>query len=110
MGDDLEADWNAAVDARYIRSSDASNGARSSSDGPKRKRKQQSTDPSPDVENLPFLRLNSMTSDSQQPEDIDVPIKTWVDPGNQRVIAEFADGKKRALGALDHLVDVSHLL
>ena len=87
--DELEVDWNDAINARYGFDEEPE-ASSSSKQGNKRKRSSSKPSGSRNVESPGDMR----------PMDSNAPRRCFVDPSNQRVIAEFADGTRRALGNL----------
>ena len=88
--DELEADWNDAINARYgFDEGPEASSSSSSNQGTKRKRASSKPKGSQTVES---------SGGDMPPVDPNVPQRCFVDPSNQRVIAEFADGTKKALG------------
>ena len=97
LQDDVETDWIAAIDARYGVNTDASGSSGSRSSNPTtRKRKAVDID----EQDIPILRIPSEPAAPMVVDDPDMPMTTTIDPKTKRVIAEFQDGRKRALGNL----------
>eukprot|EP00435_Cladocopium_sp_Y103_P019107 s3494_g4.t1 len=103
--DEVEADWAAALDVRYGTVSDQQDKVSKSEPKSQNQRKRSMTsetgsvsrdaDISSVVEILGFLQDPAL---DPPVDDCEMPIRSTVDPTNNRVIAEFADGKKKALG------------
>ena len=103
--DDLQDDWAAAVDARYGSTShgrDAAASSKSSSSGAKPNRSQVGSDGASmtEAEELGFFRSVSNRSLQNVASDCEMPIRSWVDPSNQRVLSEFSNGRRIAIGIL----------
>lgn len=87
--DELEVDWNDAINARYG-FDEGPEASSSSKQGNKRKRSS----------SKPSGSRNAESPGDMRPLDSNAPQRCFVDPSNQRVIAEFADGTRRALGRI----------
>ena len=97
LADELESDWNAAIDARYGLNTNASGSSGSgSSSGNTRKRKNVPID----EDDLPILRNPSEPAAPVVIDDPEMPTSTFIDPKTKRVIAQFRNGPNRARGNL----------
>ena len=118
VGDDeVEDEWRQAVDLRYGRASSSSKPSNLKTKKTQNKLKTQeqndslqtpaaATEHEADVTPVVSAFCNMPGSGSTLPGDemaspgAEMPVRSWIDPANSRVIAEFASGKLKALGVL----------
>ena len=105
QADEVEADWQAAIHARYGGSDIDARGsgeASSSSSSIKRSGSKQNAmnshgdQVSLTEDDIPLLRSNVATPNP--PVDPNRSIRRWIDPSNKRVLAEYPGGRIIALG------------
>ena len=107
--DEVEEDWIAALNGRYgpfqcdtdtASANAAASSSRSSQEqrSSKRRKTDSQDDSQREAEGLHFIQSSSSSAQPAEPDDIEMPLRSTVDPKTLRVISEFADGRKRALG------------